>query len=329
MKIAITGASGRIGNVLVRRLLEEGHEVRALVRRESKALEGLPLQQVQGDVLDPAALTELTQGCEALFHLAALISIQGGMNGLVRRINVEGTRKVLKISLQQNIRRMVYFGSVHAFSEFPLDVPFDETRPLAFQSSMAYNQTKAEALEMALRFAAEKKMEVLALCPTGVLGPFDFEPSLSGQMLLDFYRRKIPMLVPGGFDWVDVRDVVEAAIAALQKGRSGEAYLLSGTYVTMPELAGMIGNLTGKPVPQFVAPGWLLRALLPFVKAYSKITDTQPLYTSESLDTLRYGSKMISSEKAMRELGYSARPLEGTIADAYDWFGQNGYLEIG
>src|SRR5690606_2738302 len=158
-----------------------------------------------------------------------------------------------------------YFSSVHAFSEFPLDVPLDETRPLAFNSRMVYDQTKAEAMDLAFRFAAEKNMEVLALCPTAVIGPFDFEPSLTGQMLLDFYRRKIPVLVPGGFDWVDVRDVADAAVAALRKGRSGEAYLLSGNYATMTGLAERIHKITGKPVPKLIAPGWLLRLGLPFV----------------------------------------------------------------
>ncbi|MBV6443037.1 MAG: NAD-dependent epimerase/dehydratase family protein [Haliscomenobacteraceae bacterium CHB4] len=326
MKIAVTGASGRIGNVLARRLLEAGHELRVLARRESRALAGLPVQLVRGDLFDEEALAELTIECEALYHLAAVISIQGGKGGEVRKVNVEGTRKILEISSQQGVRRVVYFSSVHAFSEFPLDVPFDETRPLAFNSRMVYDQTKAEAMDMALRFAAEKNMEVLALCPTGVLGPFDFEPSLSGKMLLDFYRQKIPMLVPGGFDWVDVRDVTDAAANALHKGRSGEAYLLSGNYVPMTGLAELINKITGKPAPKLVAPDWLLRLGLPFVYGYSKLTGKPPLYTGEALDTLRYGSKLISCEKARRELGYSARPLEDTIAEAYDWFWQNGYL---
>lgn len=326
MKIAITGASGRIGNVLVRKLLEEGHELRVLLRRESRSLAGLPLQRVQGDVLDSAVLAELAQDCEVLFHLAALISIQGGMNGLVHRTNVDGTRKVLEISLQEGVRRVVYFSTFHVFSEFPADKLLDETRPLAFRHRMAYTQTKAEALEFALRFSRENNLEIVALCPTGVLGPFDYEPSPSGRMLLDFYNRKIPMLVPGGVDWVDVRDVANAALTAMQKGQSGEAYILSGRYASVSELARFIGNITGKSVPKYLAPNWLLRIGLPFVEAYSKVTATPPLYTGEALDTLRDGAKFVSNEKARRELGFVARPLEQTIADAYEWFRQNGYL---
>lgn len=326
MKIALTGASGRLGNVLARHLLEAGHELRVLQRRDSPALAGLPLHRVQGDLFDTAALSELARGCDVLYHLAAVISIRGGMHGRVQQVNVDGTRKVLETSLQAGARRVVYFSSVHAFCQFPLDGPFDETRPLALQSRVAYDRSKAEALDFALRFARETALEVVALCPTGVLGPLDFEPSLSGRMLIDFYRGKIPLLVPGGFDWVDVRDVAQAAEAALQRGRSGEAYLLPGAYVDMPGLARLVGKVTGRPVPRHVAPDGLLRFGLLFVGAFARLTGSRPLYTGESLDALRYGSKRISGEKARLELGYSARPLAATIADSYEWFNRNGYL---
>ncbi len=326
MTIALTGASGRIGNVLVRQLLASGHTLRVLQRRESLSLAGLPLERIPGDLSDPAALSELARGCDALIHLAALVSIEGDRHGHLQRVNVDGTRRVLDICLQQGVRRVVYFSSVHAFSDFPLDEPFDETRPLALQSRMGYQRSKAMALDLALRFSAEQGLEVIALCPTSVLGPGDYGPSLSGQMLLDFYRRRIPVLVPGGFDWVDVRDVAQAAEAALEKGPSGEAYLLSGTFARLPEFAQMIGKVTGKPVPKFVAPNALIRLGLPFVTAWARLSGARPLYTAESLDTLRYGSSQISSEKARRELGYSTRPLETTLADSYQWFKAHRYL---
>ncbi len=326
MKIALTGASGRIGNVLVRRLLADGHELRVLSRRESKALAGLPIGQVKGDLSDAAALSELAAGVEVLFHLAAVVSVQGGMQGKVRQANVEGTRKVLEASLQCGVRRVVCFSSVHAFQEGQPEELLDETRPLALHSRTAYSQTKAEALDLAFRFSAEKKLEVLALCPTSVIGPFDYEPSLSGQMLIDFYRQKIPMLVAGGFDWVDVRDVAEAAVAAMDKGHSGEAYLLSSQYATMSEMAQRIGRATGKRTPKYLAPDGLLRLGVPFVVAFARLTGTRPLYTGEALDALRYGSKRVSSEKAKRELGYSPRSLETTLADSFTWFREHHYL---
>jgi dihydroflavonol-4-reductase len=326
MKIAVTGASGRIGNVVVRDLLEAGHAVRVLQRRESRALAGLNIERVQGELLDQEALTHLTKGTEVLIHLAAVISLQGGMGGKVNQTNVDGTRAVLKAAQDQGLRRAICFSSIHAYNQLPGDTPLDETRALAFQSKMAYDRSKAEALSFSQQFAAQNSLEVLSLCPTSVIGPFDFEPSLSGQMFRDLYHQKIPLLVPGGFDWCDVRDIAGAAVSALQSGRSGEAYLLPGRYATLIEMAQIAGDITGKSMPDRVAPDILLRLGAPFVAAWAKLIGKHPLYTREALDTVRDGSKYISGKKAALALGYSARPLETTIADTYQWLEQNGYL---
>lgn len=326
MKTAITGASGRIGNLLVRRLLENGHEVRALVHRQSAGLEHLPVEIVRGDILDPSGLDRLTRDCEVIFHLAAVVSVGSAMTERLRRVNIEGTRRVLEAARRQNARRVVYFSTVHAFLEDGPELPFDETRPLALDTRMAYSRTKAEALRMALQFSDENSPEVVALCPTAVIGPDDPEPSLSGQMLIDFYRGNIPLLVPGGFDWVDVRDVAEGALAAMRRGRNGHAYLLGGNYATMSGIAAMIGDITGRPVPRRIAPYGLLRMAAPLAEAYSRMTGARPRFTRDALITLRRGSRFVSSEKARRELGYRSRPLRDTIADAYQWFAQHNYL---
>ncbi len=326
MKIALTGASGRIGNVLVRCLLDHGHEVRVLLRRESQALAGLPVGTVAGDLFDLTALSDLAEGCEVVFHLAAVVSISGGQQGKVRRVNVDGTRNVLEACARHGVRRVVHFSSVHAFQEGRPEDMLDESRPLALYSPTAYNRTKAEAQDLAVRFSAEKNIELIVLCPTSVIGPFDFEPSLSGQMLIDFYHRKIPLLVPGGYDWVDVRDVAEAAVKALHEGRNGEAYLLSGRYASVTEIARLVTMATGIATPKFTAPDWLLRLGVPFVTGFAGLTGGRPLYTGEALDALRDGSKRVSSAKAQQELGFSVRPLEKTVGDAYEWFKNNGFL---
>lgn len=328
MKVAVTGASGRIGNVVVRQLLEKGHEIRVLSRQSPRSLHGLPLEWVQGELLDPGSLQGLMQGCEVVIHLAALISVRGPMGGRVQRTNLEGTRAVLEAAEACGLRRAICFSSIHAFEQHPQAETLDETRPLALQSRMAYDRSKAAALAYSLQFAREHKLEVLALCPTSVIGPFDFAPSMSGRMLIDFYKQKIPMLTGGGFDWCDVRNVAAAAVSALEKGRSGEAYLLGGTYLTVLELSQLVGKITGKPTPgrMRVAPDWLLRLALPLIHLYAWTTGAEPLYTAEALDTLLEGCRDVSSEKAVRELGYAPNPIEKTIADAYSWFEQNEYL---
>lgn len=326
MKTAITGASGRIGNLLLKMLVENGHDVRVLAHRNRDGFEKLPVEIVGGSILEPPDLDRLTKDCDVIFHLAAVISIRGGFSEHLRKVNIAGTQNLLEAARRQNVRRVVSFGSVHAFSEDEPDTPFDETRPLALHAPMAYSRTKAEALDLTLRFAKENGPEVIALCPTSVLGPFDPEPSLSGQMLIDFYKGNIPMLAPGGFDWVDVRDVVAGALSAMHSGRSGEAYLLSGRYATMSDIVRIIGDVTGRPVPKHVAPYLLLRAVAPLVEVFSRITGTQPRFTRDAVVTLRRGSRFVSSEKARKDLGYTSRPLEDTIADAYQWFAQHNYL---
>ncbi len=300
--------------------------MRALVHRQSRGLENLPLETIQGDILDPSDLDRLAEGCEVLFHLAAVVSVGSGMTDRLQQVNIGGTRSVLEAARRQKVRRVVYFSTVHAFLEDRPDVSFDETRPLALHARMAYSRTKAEALQMALGFSNNNRPEVVALCPTAVLGPDDPEPSLSGQMLIDFYRGNIPMLVPGGFDWVDVRDVAEGALAAMHKGRNGHAYLLGGNYATMSDIAAMIGDITGRPVPKHIAPYALLRIAAPLAEIFSRITGARPRFTRDAVITLRRGSRFVSSEKARRELGYSSRPLQDTIADAYEWFAQHNYL---
>ncbi|HAD14207.1 MAG TPA: NAD-dependent epimerase [Saprospirales bacterium] len=325
--IAVTGASGRIGNVVVRQLIQAGYQVRVLLRRESPALAGLPVETIQGHLLDTRALQDLCKGADAVIHLAAVISIQGDPDGKVHQANVEGTRLMLHAALANGVRRVICFSSVHAFRQAPQTHPIDETRALAFDSTMAYDRSKAAALRLALDMAtANPSTEILALCPTAVLGPWDFEPSLAGQMLLDLYRRKIPMLTPGGFDWCDVTDVAGAAVAALHRGRSGEAYLLPGTYATLLQVAALAEKVTGVPAPTRTVPFGLLQLGLPFVQLFSKISGKRPLFTHESLETVKNGALQVSGQKASQELGYTARPLEQTIAGAYQWFDQFGYL---
>ena len=326
MKTAVTGASGRIGLPLVEALLAAGHEVRVLSHRKTTVFEHLPVEMIQGSVLERADMDRLVQDCEVVFHLAAVVSIRSGKNEFMRRVNIEGTHNVLDAAHRHDVRRVVYFSTIHAFSETGPDDPFDETRPLALDCRMAYSRSKAEALQQAFQFAAAKSLEIIALCPTSVIGPFDHEPSLSGRMFIDFDRGKIPLLAPGGFDWVDVRDVINAAVAAMHRGKSGQAYLLSGSYATLPMIARMACVHTGKPVPQRVAPYRLLRTIAPLAEIFARITGADPLFTRDAIVTLRNGSKYVSSEKARRELGYQSRPLEETIADAYRWFEQNNYL---
>jgi dihydroflavonol-4-reductase len=325
MKIAVTGANGHVGANLCRRLLAEGHQVKALVHQNINSLKGLNIEIVQGGLQDLNALRSLCKDSEVVFHLAAMISIDGHKNKLME-VNVEGTKNLIKVIQENGVRRMVHFSSIHALSHFPLDQPMDETRPLVMEGPTWYEITKSRAEKIVLD-ATKGNLDAVVINPTAIVGPNDFTPSLVGTVLIRLYNNSLPALVPGGYNWVDVRDVVHGAIAAMDKGRKGERYILGGKWVSVKDLASMVGKVTGKKVTMFTLPTAVAKIGVPFIKAYAKIAGQEPLYTFESLRTLLEVNTMISNEKANEEFNYSSRDFEVTIRDTMDWFQLHGYLK--
>ena len=264
-------------------------------------------------------------GAEVVYHLAARISVTGDPDGMVRKINVEGTRNVANACLRDGVRRLVHFSSIHAFRQRPLDQPLDETRaPAQTPRSPAYDRSKA-AGEQEVLAAVSAGLDAVIVNPSGVLGPHDYRPSRMGAVFLGLYRRRFPAMVEGGFNWVDVRDVVRSAIAAEKKGRRGERYLLAGRWVAIPDLARQFGEVSGARIPPWVSPMWMARIGAPFVSTVSRITRTTPLFTSESLEALR-SNRDVRRDKAERELGHASRPIRETLADTFEWFRQANML---
>jgi len=169
-------------------------------------------------------------------------------------------------------------------------------------------------------------LNAVVLSPTAIIGPSDPEPSLIGNAVLDIYNHKIPSLVPGGYDWVDVRDIVNAAISAIENGRTGEKYLLAGHWHSLKEFSALIQQHSNRKTVKTVFPLWSARLGLPFISFYSKMSGTKPLYTSESLTIISEGNRSISNSKARKELGFAPRPLSDTIHDLLDWFKESKYL---
>jgi dihydroflavonol-4-reductase len=321
MTVVVTGATGHIGANLVRSLLQDGRKVRAVLHDDARALAGLDVEKVVGDVLEPESLKKAFAGAEVVYHLAARISVTGDPDGMVRKTNVEGPRNVARASREAGVRRLVHFSSIHAFRQSPLDQPLDETRaPAQTPRSLAYDRSKADGEQQVLAAVAEG-LDAVIVNPSGVIGPYDFRPSRMGAVFVGLYQRRFPAMVEGGFNWVDVRDVVKSAMAAETKGRRGERYLLTGHYVPVQELAQMFGEVAGVRSPRLVSPMWLARIGAPFVTAYSQVTRTTPLFTSESLEALR-ANRNVRRDKAEKELGHTARPTRETLADTVEWFRQ-------
>lgn len=320
----VTGAAGHVGGNLVRALLAKGRKVRAVVRNDTRALDGLGVEVVRADVLDLDSLVRAFEGAEVVYHLAALISIIGDQGGKVSRTNVEGPRNVVEACLRNKVRRLVHFSSIHCYEQAPANEVLDETRRFVDERAPAYDRSKVGG-QREVMAAVSKGLDAVVVNPTAVIGPYDFKPSRMGAVLIAMARGRFPGLVEGGFDWVDVRDVVAGALAAEERGRTGENYLLGGQFRPVKDIAVEVSKVTGAPVPRFVSPLWLAALGAPFAEAWSRMTGGFPLFTRESLKALR-GNQHVSSAKAQRELGYAARPFEETIRDTLHWFREAGML---
>jgi dihydroflavonol-4-reductase len=323
MPVLVIGAAGHVGGNLVRALLAAGRKVRATVYRDVRALEGVDCERAKADVLDPASLARALEDVDVVYHLAAIIAIAGESESRVREVNVHGPRNVAQACLDAGVRKLVHFSSIHAFEQLPLDRPLDETRGAPIAGAPIYDRTKA-AGEREILAAVERGLDATIVNPTSVIGPYDFKPGPMGDVLLRLGLGKMPALVPPGFDFVDVRDISAGAMAAAERGRKGEKYLLPGRYATFPELAALMARASGRRAPRLVTPIWLARIGAPFLGAWCKVTGGRPLYTSESLDILTRSHPDIRGDKAKKELGYQVRPLEETVRDTWDWFRSAG-----
>jgi len=299
--------------------------VRALQHVNRQAMESLKAEIVLGDVCHTASLREAFKGADVVYHLAARISLNMNDYPVLEPINVAGTRNVVQACLDCGVRRLVHFSSIHAFIQESIGKPMDESCPLVEpRNCPPYDRSKA-AGEKEIMSGIERGLDAIIISPTAVIGPYDYEPSFLGEALLNLARGKMPALVSGGFDWVDVRDVVAGALRAEKKAPTGAKYLLSGHFASICDLAVMVEEIVGTPAPRMVMPRWLAFVGAPFLEGFAKMTGNRPLYTSASIRALHTGQD-VSHEKAARELGYKPRPLKETIVDTFNWFHESGYL---
>jgi dihydroflavonol-4-reductase len=327
MVVAVTGATGHIGANLVRALLKEGRTVRALVHKNHRGIDGLDVEIVEADVTEPHSLNKAFAGVDVVYHLAAVISLSMSDWPTVEAVNVIGTRNVVQACLDCGVRRLIHFSSIHALVQEPMATPVDELRPLVdSQGCPPYDRSKA-ASEREIRQGIERGLDAVLLNPTAVIGPNDFQLSHFGEVLLAMARGKLPALVEGGFNWVDVRDVVDGALRAQEQAPPGAKYLLSGNWATVRKMAELTEEILGVPSPHFICPTWLARSSAPMVTAFNHLTRNRQLYTSVSIRALSKCNHNISYQRATRELNYHPRPLHDTLADTFNWFEEAGLLK--
>jgi dihydroflavonol-4-reductase len=323
--IVVTGASGHAGANLVRALLAQGRPIRTLVHLDRRSVEGLDVEVIQGNICDLESLVKAFKNAEVVYHLAAYISISKDEWPLLEAVNVIGTRNVVEACLRCGVRRLVHFSTIHTMAQESAGIPVSESNALvASRHYPPYDRSKAAA-EKEVRQGIEKGLDAIIISPTAIIGPYDYRPSHFGEALLRMANGKLPALVAGGFDWVDVRDVVQGAMRAEEQAPAGAKYILSGHWISLRDVATQVETISGVPVPGFVCPMWLARIGAPFITAFDCLAGRRPLYTSVSLQTLR-DNREISHQKATEELGYHPRPFRETLTDTLRWFEESGQL---
>ena len=328
--VVVTGATGHIGNVLVRQLLARGEKVRAVIppAEDTTPLKGLKVEVVEGDVCNASSLTQAFKDSEIVYHLAGIISILPGRGRLLHQVNVVGTQNVVKACMETGVQRLVYTSSIHAIEEPPHGTMIDETLPCnPDRVPKGYGRSKARAT-LAVLDGVERGLNAVIVHPTGVIGPYDYRVSEMGQLTIDFVNGNLKAYINGTYDYVDVRDVARGIILAGDKGQSGERYILSGEQVTVHQLMLMLQEISGVKAPSLRVPVWLARIAAVFSPIYYQLTGTKPRFTTYSIGVLCSNS-LICSAKARRELGFTARPARQSINDAISWFKENGYINPG
>lgn len=327
--LVVTGAGGRVGNVVVRELLRRWPDrpvrVMLLPGEPTRAVDGLPVEIVRADVTDRASLDAAFAGAEGVLHVAGYVSLAGDWERL-RAINDEGVGNVLAAAIAAGASRVVHVASTHALAEPDTDIVMDETHPIDPERALgAYGKTKALGARRTLAAAAAGQIEAMVVCPSGILGPWDFGPSHQGQLLVDAVDRPAVMHCGGGYDFTDVRDVAGGVVSAFERGRSGEHYILSGEQVELRDMIAMSTDVLGRRGRQVQIPRAVAMAAAHVAPWIDRMLGRRPRFTAEAVDVV-FGASRFSHAKASRELGYQHRPLRETILDQMQWFAAEGYL---
>lgn len=328
MQTFLTGATGFLGSHVARVLVEQGADLRLLVRPTSnlRNLEGLKAETASGDLRDPASLGKAMSGCDVVFHVAADYRLWVTDPNEMYRSNVEGTRAILEAARKNGIRSVVYTSSVATIGFTGNGQPADEDSPVSLADMIGhYKRSKFMAEQIALE-AGRSGMRVVIVNPTTPVGESDIKPTPTGRIIVDFLKRKFPAYVETGLNLVDARECAQGHIAALEKGRTGERYILGGENLTLKQILDKLGQITGLPSP---------KVKLPYAVAYAAgavdETITGRLLHGEpraTIETVRMGKKKMwaSSAKAERELGWRTVPVDEALRRAVEWFRGNGYV---
>ena len=328
MRALVTGATGFVGSAVARVLCAAGWDVRVLARTGSdqRNLKRLPVELASGDLNDPGSLEAALRGCDALFHVAADYRLGVRHPEELYRTNVEGTRNVLNAADTARIARIVYTSSV-ATVGLPADrSPGTEATPVTLADMIGhYKRSKFLAEELAREFA-RAGAPIIIVNPSTPIGPGDVKPTPTGQIVVDAASGRTPAYVDTGLNIVHVDDVARGHLQAFERGRVGERYILGGENMTLREILVAISRLTGRPAPRIRLPHAALLPVAGVSEAFARVTGRATRVTLEGVRMARK-HMYFSSDKAVRELGYSWRAPASALEDAVRWFREQGMLD--
>ena len=323
----VTGATGFLGSHVARVLAEQGAQQRLLVRPTSdlRNIADLNAERVEGDLRDPASIEKALAGCDALFHVAADYRLWVQDPEQMYRSNVEGTRALLEAARRQGVRRVVYTSSVATMGFSSNGALADENSPVSLADMIGhYKRSKFMAEQVAFE-AARSGVDVVVVNPTTPIGERDLKPTPTGRIVVDFLKRKFPAYVDTGLNLVDATECARGHIRALEKGRTGERYILGGENLTLKQILDRLGAITGLPSPRVKLPYvFALAAGVVDETVTGRILGREPRAT---IDAVRMGRKkmFITSAKAERELGWRSVPVDDALRRSVEWFCANGY----
>ena len=320
----ITGATGHIGYALLKMLEARGARVRILIRKDTPVFDGIDCEKAYGDVTDPDSLAAAFAGADVVFHLAGIIDINVGNDDMIWKVNFEGTQNVVRAVQKCGVRRLVYASSVDAFDPLPDDQimrAIDVFDPDALDGT--YAKTKAAATNFVLNAVRNKELDAVVVFPGACIGPYDFKVSNVGEMVRMFMRGHFPASITfGAYNFVDVRDVASGMIAAAEKGRTGEGYILCGEKISTDKFISTVAEVCGKKPPIFHLNEGIVKLAAPIMEEYYKFSHTTPLFTRYSIRKLTANCNF-SIEKARAELGYNPMSVRQSLQDMVEWIREN------
>ena len=323
MRIGVTGASGMVGINVCKEILSNGNELNILIRKDVSYLDGLSCNKFYGDLSDIDILEKFCDKCDVIIHSAAMISIGFDAYDQVYEVNFVGTKNLLDASIKKKVKKFIFISSVNAYDKKPIDQNFDEKRELVRKGN-AYDMTKALAQELV---TSTEEIETVSINPTSVLGKNDFKPSRLGKIIKGVHSGKLPFLVDGGLDVIDVEDLSKAIYSSISNGRDGESYLISGKFISFKKIYEVITKYQDKKSRIFFFPRLMVELSLPLLSLFpigllkraaevnGKFFPGLENMTKEAIENIINFPKHIDNSKAKKDLGLKISPLEKTIKD--------------